>query len=139
MNHLTEFDKLLSNETITTDSWYDFLEEVAKSKIKEFDDAEWEELSRVWKLRSEDWQIKLAGVLGSYNPGKTVPLLENMVKESDVKVVSEALNSLEGMDGYEYLYVPGEEMLKHLDSIYSFIENPIHKNTIASLQSRANK
>jgi len=139
MNKLKEFDELLANKTITDDGWYDYMQDKAISRAKNFEDTDWKELTSLWKTRDEDWQIRLAGILGSYNPSKTVQILEAITNESKPTVIAEAINSLEGMDGDGYLYVPGENILQQMEKIYSNTKDPILRSTIETLQARAKK
>jgi hypothetical protein len=139
MEHLAQVDLLIQNAIIDYNGWYDYFEEVAIGYAKNFSDAEWDELYQQWKTKEEEWQAKLAGMLGSYKPEKTIPLLEEMAINGSPLVASEALNSLEGMDGDEYLYIPATAMLTHLEKMHAVVQNPIHKDTIESLQNRAGK
>lgn len=120
LSSLASVDLLLSEEVGYPDGWHDCLEEIARAKIRTFTDEEWENLGRLWSSKDELWQLKLVGILGAYNFGQTVPILESMIRHSSPKVVREALYALEGMDGDEgYTYVPDKEVLGYLDTIYS--------------------
>ena len=137
MNKLKELDELLSNTKITDDGWYDYVQDQAISKINNFQEQDWDSLNNLWKSREEAWQVRLAGILKSYNPSKTVPILEAMAKDSNEEVISEAINSLEGMDGDEYLYVPGEDMIQQMEKIYAGTKSSTLRGTIETLQARA--
>lgn len=140
MTKLKEFDELLSDTAgITTDSWYDYMEDNAVSKTKDFNDSDWKELSNLWKTKPEDWQIRLAEVLGSSNLSKTAPVLEDMVREAIPSVAAEALNSLSGIDDDGNCYIPNDDMLQLMEKIYADSSNQYVKMSIESIRSNAEK
>lgn len=136
MSLLDEFATQLSSDPNDHDGWADYFEDVAIAKAKRFTDAEWSALDECWRNQNEAWQLRLAGLLGSYSPSRTVPLLEAMVREGSPKVVAEALNSLEGMDGGDFFYRPSMEVRERVKVIAIGVANPVQKATIESLLRR---
>lgn len=51
-------------DTSTVDYWYDVGFFDVQKRIAEFDDRQWSELSQHWQTQSDEWQARLAYVLG---------------------------------------------------------------------------
>ncbi|MGJ7529682.1 hypothetical protein [Variovorax sp. GB1P17] len=82
-------------DTSTVDYWYDvgFLD--AQKRIVEFDDRQWGELNQHWQAQSDEWQARLAYVLGE-NTREASLLLAMCCLASD-EVQMTARESLRGM------------------------------------------
>lgn len=74
--------------------WYEFGVPQTRTLLANFTDREWRELSDVWRRQSEEWQDRLAYVLGYGDPGYEVPQLMRMIVEGGKEVALTARDSL---------------------------------------------
>jgi len=136
MDVVNEVDVLLSNAVLEPEGWFDYYEDVAIRKVTAFNDDDWLAIKNLWPVKDDAWQMKFAGLLGGVNYELAIPILEEMVIKGSTGVVSEALNSLNNMDGDDYFFIPKKEMGEQLQHLYKTEQHTIKKQTIASLLSR---
>lgn len=78
--------------------WYEFGVDRARSLLTNFTVEDWRELSVIWKQQSEEWQEKLAYVLGIGKPRYEVSQLMRMILEGEKEVALTARESFRNID-----------------------------------------
>lgn len=77
--------------------WYEFGVAEARTLLAGLSADDWRELSGVWKQQSEQWQDRLAYVLGNGDARYEVPQLMRMIAGGEKEVALTARDSFRGI------------------------------------------
>lgn len=85
-------------DEVSVDYWYDedFLQ--SRNVLRAFSDSQWHELSQLWQLQSQEWQERLAYILGDSLLLREATLLVNMYRTASPSIALSAAESLRNMD-----------------------------------------
>lgn len=135
MNNIEAVKELLSLEALQ-ETWDDYYEDELVNKLEQLTKSDWDSLSNIWQEKTELWQTRLIGALGSIQTEHSIHLLENIALNSNPKLTMEVFHSLEGIED-EIIYVPSDKILKRIHEINSKELKQFEKDTIDSLLLRA--
>lgn len=89
----TELDTCL-NGNYGADNWADNVSEYAQELIQNFSSDDWESLENNLADKSSQWKDYLAQILPWGDAEKSIPVLTEMLSESDENIVISAADSL---------------------------------------------
>jgi hypothetical protein len=97
MTILIQLDLFLS-ENFSDDYWGDSGIDTVSQMAVLLSKDEWKKLNQIWRLRSFQWQCRLANILDSVDSQYGIPLLLNMLSLCDDRVIFSLIDSLDGLD-----------------------------------------
>lgn len=84
-------------DTSTTDYWYDVGCGDSEKTLAGFSSDEWSELLDLWLSQPEEWQARLAYILGNHNSQREAALLLQMYQKGSENIALSAAESIRGM------------------------------------------
>lgn len=81
-------------DEVTIDYWYDEGFRQSQEALANFTESEWKNLFQSWKMQSEEWQERLAYILGDGNSIQHTELLFYMLREGEKNISLSATESL---------------------------------------------
>ena len=110
--------------------WYELGVAEARTLLAKLTAHDWRELSGIWKHQSEQWQDRLAYVLGNGNARYEVPQLMRMVAGGEKEVALTARDSLRGIDAGAVKEQFNEECVEEFGLPAGLLEPPATVNDV---------
>ena len=91
-----EFDKTLGQNLNSVDYWEDEESAYAIGLLKEFNDQDWEFLTKEWKTRPDVWKERCAQLIDLRKDQTCFSILAEMLETSNLDITINAIESLQG-------------------------------------------